>query len=96
MKKNDVTPEEMTAVCGRMVACRAADHLGITLARFYYLAQQYGLKTAFVFRRWEKEDKELMLQMINSGETQKKTAQTLGRSIESVRSMLTRMRRIQN
>jgi hypothetical protein len=92
MRKLDVTPEEMKAVCGRMAACRAADHLGITLNRFYYLAQRYGLKTAFVKKQWSDEEEKQLIQMVNSGMKQKEIANELSRTWISVGAHIRRLR----
>ncbi|HFI7433945.1 TPA: sigma-70 family RNA polymerase sigma factor [Escherichia coli] len=94
MQKQDITPEEMTAVCGRMVACRAADYLGITLNRFYHLANRYSLKTAFVYKKWNKDDDHLLLLMVEAEMPMKQIAESLNRSYESVKSRLRTLRRL--
>ncbi len=58
MRRLNITPAEMESVCGRMVACRAAEHLGLNINQFYYIAKKLSLKTAFVKPRWsDDEDK---------------------------------------
>ncbi len=52
MRRLNITPAEMESVCGRMVACRAAEHLGLNINQFYYIAKKLSLKTAFVKPRW--------------------------------------------
>jgi hypothetical protein len=93
MPKQNITPEEMTAVCGRMVACRAADHLGITLNRFYYLAQRYSLKTAFVYKKWNQDEDHNLMQMASNGIPIKQISEMMGRGNESVKSRLRTLRR---
>lgn len=44
MRRLNITPAEMESVCGRMVACRAAEHLGLNINQFYYIAKKLSLK----------------------------------------------------
>ncbi|EDT6017837.1 sigma-70 family RNA polymerase sigma factor, partial [Salmonella enterica subsp. enterica] len=60
MRRLNITPAEMESVCGRMVACRAAERLGLNINQFYYIAKKLSLKTAFVKPRWsDDEDKRM-------------------------------------
>lgn len=54
MRRLNITPAEMESVCGRMVACRAAEHLGLNINQFYYIAKKLSLKTAFVNAKMER------------------------------------------
>ncbi|WP_446443321.1 DUF1382 family protein [Pseudocitrobacter faecalis] len=71
-----------------------ANHLGITLNRFYYLAQRYSLKTAFVYKRWNQDDDHQLIEMANSGTPIKQIAEIMGRGKESVKSRLRTLRSI--
>nr|DAU39648.1 MAG TPA: ECF sigma factor [Caudoviricetes sp.] len=93
MRKLNVTPEEMKAVCGRMVAPRAADHLGLTLAQFYYLAQKYSLSTACTQSPWSPQDEETLARLYRQGYLQKDIAEMMGRGYTAVRSRVTRLRK---
>ncbi|MDS6793161.1 hypothetical protein NXF88_27390, partial [Klebsiella pneumoniae] len=59
MNKQSITPEQFRAVAGTMPACRAADALGISQANFYRLAQSYSISTAFVYKPWKPEEKQI-------------------------------------
>ncbi|MEP8892330.1 sigma-70 family RNA polymerase sigma factor [Enterobacter roggenkampii] len=93
MRKLNVTPEEMKAVCGLMVAPRAADHLGLTLAQFYYLAQKYSLSTACTKQLWSPQDEETLAQLYRDGYLQKDIAEMMGRGYTAVRSRVTQLRK---
>lgn len=91
MRKLNVTPEEMKAVCGLMVAPRAADHLGLTLAQFYYLAQKYSLSTACTQQKWSQKDDETLSRLYRGGYLQRDIAEIMGRSYTAVRARVTRL-----
>lgn len=93
MRKLNITPEEMTAVCGRMVACRAADSLGITISQFYYLAQKYSLSTSFTQQAWSPQEDALLMNMYRGGIKQKDIARMLGRRFESIRGRVALLRK---
>lgn len=93
MRKLNITPEEMTAVCGRMVACRAADSLGITISQFYYLAQKYSLSTAFTQKAWSPQEDTLLMNLYRDGIQQKDIAKMLGRRFESIRGRVALLRK---
>ncbi|KMJ25781.1 anti-RecBCD protein 1 [Salmonella enterica subsp. enterica serovar Typhimurium] len=112
MRRLNITPAEMESVCGRMVACRAAEHLGLNINQFYYIAKKLSLKTAFVkpnqfyyiakklslktaFVKQDgaKTKTKKMQALISSGYTQRNVAKILGRSEESVKSRLSRLRK---
>lgn len=95
MRKLNVTPEEMKAVCGRMVACRAADHLGLTISQFYYLAQKYSLSTSFTHSAWTPNDDELVMRLYRNGYQQKDIAEMMGRGFVSIRSRVARLRKLE-
>ena len=63
MNKQSITPEQFRAVAGTMPACRAADALGISQANFYRLAQSYSISTAFVYKPWKPEEKQIAAEM---------------------------------
>lgn len=44
MRRLNITTAEMESVCGRMVACRAAEHLGLNINQFYYIAKKTVIK----------------------------------------------------
>lgn len=93
MRRLNITPAEMESVCGRMVAFRAAEHLGLNINQFYYIAKKLSLKTAFVKPRWSDDEDKRMQTLISSGYTQRNVAKILGRSEESVKSRLSRLRK---
>lgn len=93
MRRLNITPSEMESVCGRMVACRAAEYLGLNINQFYYIAKKLSLKTAFVKLRWSDDEDKRMQTLISSGYTQRNVAKILGRSEESVKSRLSRLRK---
>ncbi|EAA1619857.1 sigma-70 family RNA polymerase sigma factor [Salmonella enterica subsp. enterica serovar Typhimurium] len=93
MRRLNITPAEMESVCGRMVACRAAERLGLNINQFYYIAKKLSLKTAFVKPRWSDDEDKRMQTLISSGYTQRNVAKILGRSEESVKSRLSRLRK---
>ncbi|EBU9457121.1 sigma-70 family RNA polymerase sigma factor [Salmonella enterica subsp. enterica] len=93
MRRLNITPAEMESVCGRMVACRAAEHLVLNINQFYYIAKKLSLKTAFVKPRWSDDEDKRMQTLISSGYTQRNVAKILGRSEESVKSRLSRLRK---
>ncbi|EAR8366805.1 sigma-70 family RNA polymerase sigma factor [Salmonella enterica subsp. enterica serovar Poona] len=93
MRRLNITPAEMESVCGRMVACRAAEYLGLNINQFYYIAKKLSLKTAFVKQRWSDDEDKIMQTLISSGYTQRNVAKILGRSEESVKSRLSRLRK---
>ncbi|ECH9865147.1 sigma-70 family RNA polymerase sigma factor [Salmonella enterica subsp. enterica] len=93
MRRLNITPAEMESVCGRMVACRAAEYLGLNINQFYYIAKKLSLKTAFVKPRWSEDEDKIMQTLISSGYTQRNVAKILGRSEESVKSRLSRLRK---
>jgi DNA-binding NarL/FixJ family response regulator len=91
MRKLNVTPEEMKAVCGRMVAPRAADYLGLTLAQFYYLAQKYSLSTAHTQHRWSQQEVETLSRLYREGYQQKDIAEMMGLGCTAVKSRVSRL-----
>ncbi len=93
MRRLNITPSEMESVCGRMVACRAAEYLGLNINQFYYIAKKLSLKTAFVKLRWSDDEDKIMQTLISSGYTQRNVAKILGRSEDSVKSRLSRLRK---
>lgn len=93
MRRLNITPSEMESVCGRMVACRAAEYLGLNINQFYYIAKKLSLKTAFVKLRWSDDEDKRMQTLISSGYTQRNVAKILGRSEDSVKSRLSRLRK---
>lgn len=95
MRKLNVTPEEMKAVCGRMVACRAADHLGLTISQFYYLAQKYSLSTSFTHSAWSEKDDEMLMRLYRNGHQQRDIAERMGRGFVSIRSRVARLRKLE-
>lgn len=95
MRKLNVTPEEMKAVCGRMAACRAADHLGLTISQFYYLAQKYSLSTSFTHSAWSEKDDEMLMRLYRNGHQQRDIAERMGRGFVSIRSRVARLRKLE-
>lgn len=85
MRRLNITTAEMESVCGRMVACRAAEHLGLNINQFYYIAKTV-IKTAFIKPRWSDDEDKRMQTLISSGYTQRNVAKILGRSEESVKA----------
>jgi len=76
-----------------MVAPRAADHLGLTLAQFYYLAQKYSLSTACTKQLWSHQDEETLAVLYRQGCLQKDIAETMGRGYTAVRSKVAQLRK---
>ena len=76
-----------------MVAPRAADHLGLTLAQFYYLAQKYSLSTACTQSPWSKQDEKTLAALYRQGYLQKDIAEMMGRGYTAVRSKVTQLRK---
>ena len=85
----------MKAVCGRMVACRAADHLGLTISQFYYLAQKYSLSTSFPHSAWTPNDDEQVMRLYRNGYQQRDIAEMMGRGFVSIRSRVARLRKLE-
>ncbi len=76
-----------------MVAPRAADHLGLTLAQFYYLAKKYSLSTACTQSPWSHQDEETLARLYRDGYLQKDIAEIMGRGYTAVRSKVTQLRK---
>ncbi|MBF2787134.1 helix-turn-helix domain containing protein [Klebsiella pneumoniae] len=93
MNKQSITPEQFRAVAGTMPACRAADALGISQANFYRLAQSYSISTAFVYKPWKPEEKQIAAELRADGESHKSIAMKMGLSVASVSKTLSRMRK---
>ncbi|EPW0448535.1 helix-turn-helix domain-containing protein [Klebsiella pneumoniae] len=93
MNKQSITPEQFRAVAGTMPAGRAADALGISQANFYRLAQNYSISTAFVYKPWKPEEKQIVAELRAAGESHKSIAMKMGRSVASVSKTLSRMRK---
>lgn len=74
MNKQSITLEQFRAVAGTMPACRAADALGISQANFYRLAQSYSISTAFVYKPWKPEEKQIAAELRAAGESHKSIA----------------------
>ncbi|ELN7608464.1 sigma-70 family RNA polymerase sigma factor, partial [Salmonella enterica] len=55
--------------------------------------KKLSLKTAFVKPRWSDDEDKRMQTLISSGYTQRNVAKILGRSEESVKSRLSRLRK---
>ncbi|HCB3244118.1 TPA: helix-turn-helix domain-containing protein [Klebsiella pneumoniae] len=92
MNKRNITPEQFRAVAGTMPAGRAADALGISQANFYRLAQRYSISTAFVYKPWKPEEKQVAAELRSAGDSHKSIAMKMGRSVASVSRTLSRMR----
>ncbi|MDX9528068.1 sigma factor-like helix-turn-helix DNA-binding protein [Salmonella enterica] len=56
-------------------------------------SKKLSLKTAFVKPRWSEDEDKRMQVLISSGYTQRDVAKILGRSEESVKSRLSRLRK---
>ncbi len=93
MTAPDICRDEFLSVCGKMVACRAADKLGITVARFYYLAQRYSVSTAFVRPLWSESENQRLIAMRKSGMSIKQVAHVLNRTEESIIQRICVLRR---
>lgn len=93
MKTPDISPEALRSVSGKMVACRAAEKLGITVARFYYLAQRYRVSTAYVRPLWSDSENQRLIAMRKDGMTVKSIAVELNRSEWAIKKRLGALRR---
>lgn len=78
-----------------MVACRAADHLGLTISQFYYLAQKYSLSTSFTHSAWSEKDDEMLMRLYRNGHQQRDIAERMGRGFVSIRSRVARLRKLE-
>lgn len=92
MKKLNITPDEFRSVSGKMVACRAAEKLGISESNFYHLAQRFSISTAFVKQRWSETEITLLLRLRAAGESKKSIGRRMNRSEGAVKSKLRHMR----
>lgn len=93
MQKQNISPEELRSVSGKMVACRAAEKLGITVARFYYLAQRHRVSTAYVRPLWSKGETQRLIAMRNGGMTVKRIAAELNRTEWAIKKKLGYLRK---
>lgn len=93
MNTTDISPEELRSVSGKMVACRAAEKLGITVARFYYLAQRYRVSTAYVRPLWSDSENQRLIAMRKVGMTVKSIAVELNRSEWAIKKRLGLLRK---
>ncbi|HBM3275521.1 TPA: sigma-70 family RNA polymerase sigma factor [Klebsiella oxytoca] len=93
MQKQNISPEELRSVSGKMVACRAAEKLGITVARFYYLAQRYRVSTAYVRPLWSESENQQLIAMRKSGMTVKRIAAELNRTEWAIKKKLGYLRK---
>lgn len=93
MQKQNISPEELRSVSGKMVACRAAEKLGITVARFYYLAQRHQVSTAYVRPLWSEKETQMLIAMRKSGMTVKRIAAELNRTEWAIKKKLGYLRK---
>ncbi|EMM2252563.1 sigma-70 family RNA polymerase sigma factor [Klebsiella oxytoca] len=93
MKSTNISPEELRSVSGKMVACRAAEKLGITVARFYYLAQRHQVSTAYVRPLWSKGETQRLIAMRKSSMTVKRIAAELNRTEWAIKKKLGYLRK---
>ena len=93
MQKQNISPEELRSVSGKMVACRAAEKLGITVARFYYLAQRLQVSTAYVRPLWSEKETQMLIAMRKSGMTVKRIAAELNRTEWAIKKKLGYLRK---
>lgn len=93
MKSTNISPEELRSVSGKMVACRAAEKLGITVARFYYLAQRHQVSTAYVRPLWSEKETQMLIAMRKSGMTVKRIAAELNRTEWAIKKKLGYLRK---
>lgn len=92
MNKQSITPEQFRAVAGTMPACRAAMRWGLA-RQTSTAAQSYSISTAFVYKPWKPEEKQIVAEMRAAGESHKSIAVKMGRSVASVSVTLSRMRK---
>lgn len=92
MKTPDISPEDFRLVSGKMVACRAADRLGITITRFYYLAQKFSIPTAFINIRWTDSEIDKAVRLRDAGKTKKEIGKEICRSEQAVKSLFRRLK----
>ncbi|WP_200781131.1 sigma-70 family RNA polymerase sigma factor [Klebsiella oxytoca] len=93
MQKQNISPEELRSVSGKMVACRAAEKLGITVARFYYLAQRHQVSTAYVRPLWSQKETQRLIAMRKDGMTVKRIAAELNRTEWAIKKKLGHLRK---
>lgn len=93
MQKQNISPEELRSVCGKMVACRAAEKLGITVARFYYLARKHRVSTAYVRPLWSEKETQRLIAMRKGGMTVKRIAAELNRTEWAIKKKLGYLRK---
>lgn len=93
MQKQNISPEELRSVSGKMVACRAAEKLGITVARFYYLAQRHRVSTAYVRPLWSEKETQRLIAMRKGGMTVKRIAAELNRTEWAIKKKLGYLRK---
>lgn len=93
MQKQNISPEELRSVSGKMVACRAAEKLGITVARFYYLAQRHQVSTAYVRPLWGEKETQRLIAMRKSGMTVKRISAELNRTEWAIKKKLGYLRK---
>lgn len=93
MKSTNISPEDFLSVSGKMVACRAAEKLGITVARFYYLAQRYRVSTAYVRPLWSDSENQRLIAMRKDGMTVKSISVELNRSEWAIKKRLGALRK---
>ena len=93
MQKQNISPEELRSVSGKMVACRAAEKLGITVARFYYLAQRHQVSTAYVRPLWSEKETQRLIAMRRGGMTVKRIAEELNRTEWAIKKKLGYLRK---
>ncbi len=93
MQKQNISPEELRSVSGKMVACRAAEKLGITVARFYYLAQRHQVSTAYVRPLWSEKETQRLIALRKDGMTVKRIAVELNRTEWAIKKKLGYLRK---
>lgn len=93
MNTPDISPEALRSVSGKMVACRAAEKLGISVARFYYLAQRHHISTAYVRPLWSDGETKTLIAMLKGGMTVKRIAAELNRTEWAIKKKLGYLRK---
>lgn len=96
MQKLNISPEALRSVAGKMIAWRAAESLGLNITQFYYLSRKYSVSTAYVRKRWSDKEISTVIEMRKEGVSQRDIGIAMGRSEQSIKTLLRNMRRRRN
>lgn len=93
MKTLNISQEALRRVAGKMIAWRAAESLGLNITQFYYLSRKYSVSTAYLSKKWRDKDISTVISMRKDGVSQRNIGIAVGRSEQSIKTLLRNIRR---